>query len=255
MSSLEGKVALVTGSGRGLGRAYALRLAAAGADVVISDVSLESAREFNEELTADTVMEEVRNLGRRSIGIEADLTDKDQVAVGFDRIIAEFGRLDILVNNAGGGLRPPGEPTEEEVFDFVMDINLNTALNCCQAATEPMKSQGSGKIVNVSSYCGLSGKGGGTPYSIAKAGVDHYTRVLAWQLGPHGVNVNCIAPGYILTSRKQAQGMGESGIEREVALRRLGSPEDCAKVVEFLCTDLSDYVTGQTISICGGVVL
>ena len=255
MSSLQGKVALVTGSGRGLGRAYALRLAAAGADVVISDVNLESAREFAEELTADTVMEEVQNLGRRSIGIEADLTDADQVAAAFGRILEEFGRIDILVNNAGGGLHPPGEPTEDEVYRFVMEINLSTAVNCCQAAVEPMKRQGSGKIVNVSSYCGLSGKGGGTPYSIAKAGVGHYTKVLAWQLGPHGINVNCIAPAYILTSRKKAQGMGESGIEREVALRRLGTPEDCAKVVEFLCSDLSDYVTGQTISICGGVVL
>ena len=255
MSSLDKKIALVTGSGRGLGRAYALRLAAAGADVVICDMNLESAREFNEELTADTVMEEVRNLGRRSIGIEADLSDKSQVAAAFARIIEEFGHVDILVNNAGGGLRPPGEPTEEEAFRFVMEINLTTALNCCQAATEPMKSQRSGKIVNVSSYCGLSGKGGGTPYSIAKAGVGHYTRVLAWELGPHGINVNCIAPGYILTSRKEAQGMGESGIEQEVALRRLGTPSDCAKVVEFLCSDLSDYVTGQTISVCGGVVL
>ena len=142
MSNLHGKVALVTGSGRGLGRAYALRLAAAGADVVICDMNLESAREFNEELTADTVMDEVRNLGRRTIGIEADLTDKSQVAAAFARIIEELGHLDILVNNAGGGLRPPGEPTEEEAFHFVMEINLTTALNCCQAATEPMHAGG-----------------------------------------------------------------------------------------------------------------
>ena len=252
--SLEGKVALVTGSGRGLGRAYALRLAAAGADVIINDVDLASAREFGEELGADSVMAEVEALGRRSLGLAAALTDKTQVAAAFGRALDEFGRLDILVNNAGGGLRPPGEPSEEEIYRFVMEINLATAVNCCQAAIEPMKRQGAGKIVNISSYCGLSGKGGGTAYSIAKAGVDHYTRVLAWQVGQFGINVNCIAPGYILTSRKAAQGMGQSGLEEQVALRRLGTPEDCAKVVEFLCSDLSDYVTGQTISVCGVVV-
>jgi len=255
MSSLEGKVALVTGSGRGLGRAYALRLAAAGADVVISDMNLASAREYDEELTAATVMDEVRALGRRSIGIEADLAVRVQVASALGRIMAEFGRVDILVNNAGGGLTPPGNPTEEEIHRHVMAINLDTTVNCCGAVTEPMKSQGCGKIVNISSYCGLSGRGGGVPYSIAKAGVAQYTRVLAWQLGPFGINVNCIAPAYILTSRKEAEGMGEGGLEQQVALRRLGTPEDCAKVVEFLCSDLSDYVTGQTISVCGGVVL
>ena len=113
--SLEGKVALVTGSGRGLGRAYALRRAAAGADVIINDVDLASAREFGEELGADSVMAEVEALGRRSLGLEADLTDKTQVAAAFGRALDEFGRLDILVNNAGGGLRPPGEPSEEEI--------------------------------------------------------------------------------------------------------------------------------------------
>ena len=255
MGKLEGKVALVTGSGRGLGRAYALRLAELGADVVINDIDLDSAREYNEELKAATVMDEIRDLGCRSLGIQADLARKDEVDAMVGRILDEFGQLNILVNNAGGGLSPPGEPSEQKVFDHVMAINLMSCVYCCQAVSEPMKNQRSGKIVNVSSYCGLTGWSGGPPYSIAKAGILHYTRVLAAQLGPHGVNVNCIAPGYILSSRKIADGMGKSSEADDIPLRRLGTPEDCARVVEFLTTDLSDYVTGQCISVCGGLVL
>ena len=257
MSKLKGKVALVTGSGRGLGRAYALRLAGLGADVVINDVNIESAKEFNEELTAATVMDEIRNLGCRTLGIEADVVKKADVERMFSDILNEFGRLDILVNNAGGGLEAPGNPTADEQFDFTMEINLMSAVNCCAAASETMKSQGSGKIVNISSLCGLRGTEGGVPYSIAKAGIIMYTKVLAGQLGPHGVNVNCIAPGYIMTSRKMAQGMGAggSGESDHVPLGRLGTPEDCARVVEFLSTELSDYVTCQCISVCGGIVI
>ena len=117
MDKLKGKVALVTGSGRGLGRAYALRLAGLGADLVINDVDLESAKEFNEELSAATVMDEVRNLGGRSLGIVAEVSKKAEVEAMFEQILSEFGRLDILVNNAGGGLRPAGEVSEEEMLD------------------------------------------------------------------------------------------------------------------------------------------
>ncbi len=257
MAKLKGKVALVTGSGRGLGRSYALRLAGLGADVVINDVNLESAKQYDEELSAATVMDEIRAMGCRSLGIEADLAKKAAVEALFAQILDAFGRVDILVNNAGGGLRPPGEHSADELFDFTMEINLMSAVYCCQVASAPMKRQGRGKIVNISSLAGLTGRGGGAPYSIAKAGIAHYTRVLAAELGPHGVNVNCIAPGYIMSSRKVAEGMGQGGSAEteQIALGRLGTPEDCAKVVEFLCTDLSDYVTGQCISVCGGIVI
>lgn len=254
---LKGKVAVVTGSGRGLGRAYALRLARLGADVVINDINLDSAKQYDEELTAATVMDEVRDLGRRSLGIEADVSKKAEVDAMIGQVLDEFGRVDILVNNAGGGLVPPGEHSEEEVFRYIMDINLMSTVFCCQAAGEPMMRQRSGKIVNVSSLAGLRGRDGGPPYGIAKAGIAHYTKVLAAQLGPHGVNVNCIAPGFIMSSRKIAEGMGGPGrgeVDR-IALGRLGKPEDCAKVVQFLVTDLSDYVTGQCISVCGGIVI
>ena len=257
MSKLKQKVALVTGSARGLGRAYALRLAGLGADVVVADMDLNAAKEFDENLGADTVMDEIRNLGCKSLGIEANLSNKEKVHQVFEQVRREFGRLDVLVNNAGGGLQPPGEYTEDEFFRFTVEINLMTAVYCSEASSEIMIPQKGGKIVNVSSLAGIRGRFGGTPYSIAKAGIVQYTRVLAASLGPHGINVNCIAPGFIMTSRKIASGMGQQGTEEteDVALGRLGTPQDCAKVVEFLSTDLSDYVTGQCIPVCGGVLI
>lgn len=261
---LEGKVALVTGSGRGLGRAYALHLARLGADVIVNDVNLNAAREYGEALSAETVVDEVKTLGRRALGIQADVTDKAAVDAMFEQALATFGRIDILVNNAGGFLHPPAEHTAatapEAHYRYIMDINLTGTIFCCQAASRPMIEARSGKIVNVASQAGLwSGHNSGAmAYKVAKAGIVHYTRVLAAELGPHGIHVNCIAPGWILSSRAVASGRGSeetrARLEPEIPLRRLGTPEDCAKVVEFLVTDLSDYVTGQCIPVCGGYV-
>jgi len=267
---LLGKVALVTGGSRGLGRAYVLRLAQLGADVVVNDINLEAFKEYDEEITAPTVADEVRNLGRRSLGIRADITKKIEVDAMFKKTIDEFGRLDILVNNAGGALRRPGAPervpmgasdVSEEDFLYQFNINFWGTVLCCQAAAIPMKRQKSGKIVNIASQAGLhtTVHGGGMPYSVAKAAIIHYTRILAAELGGYNINVNCIAPAWILSSRAVAQGRNEpetrKRLESQIALGRLGLPEDCAKVVEFLVTDLSDYVTGQCISVCGGYVL
>lgn len=261
---LAGKVAIVTGAARGLGRAYALRLARLGADVVVNDVDMHAAMTYGEELTADTVPDEVIALGRRSIGVEADVTDRAQVDAMVKRAIAELGRVDILVNNAGGALVPgPSFASSVPEADFrkMMDINFWGTVNCCQAVSGPMKEQRGGKIVTVGSQAGLrsQGGGGGTAYAVAKAAIQHYTRKLASDLGPYNVNVNCIAPGWILSSRAIAAGRNSpenrARLEAEIALRRLGWPEDCAKVVEFLVTDLSDYVTGQVIPVCGGVCL
>jgi len=268
---LVGRVALVTGAGRGLGRAYALHLAGLGADVVVNDINLDSAKEYHEKLTAATVMDEVRNIGRRSIGVQADVTQKGQVDAMFKQVLDEFGRLDILVNNAGGNLNrlgpkagsphtPPSSASMED-HQFIMDANLTGTILCCQAASIPMKEQRHGKIVNVASQAGLHAAPGminAMSYSVAKAGIIHYTRCLAAELGPYNVNVNCIAPGWIYTSRAVAEGRkGEAAraLEKKIPLGRLGYPEDVAKVVEFLVTDLSDYVTGQCISVCGGYML
>ena len=262
---LQGRVALVTGGARGLGRAYVLRLARLGADVVVNDIDLDAAREFGEELTAETVMDEVRAIGPRSLGIQADVTDYTQVENMVERVLSEFGRLDILVNNAGGYLAPfeRGHPTVVPPEDVrkLLDINLVGAMYCSQVASKPMKAQRWGRIVNVGSQAGLKAQDGGgmVAYGVAKAGVINYTKYLAAELGPFGINVNSISPAWILSSRAIAQGRNtpetRAKLEPQIALRRLGWPEDCAKVVEFLVTDLSDYVTGQNINICGGYVL
>lgn len=261
---LRGKVALVTGGARGLGRAYVLHLARLGADVVINDIDLAAAQEYNEALTAPTVMEEVEALDCRSLGVEADVTVKAQVESMVEQTLATFGRLDILVNNAGGMLRPPPQTSAatapEDHYRYIMDINLTSTIFCCQAASRPMMAAGSGKIVNVASQAGLwSGRNGnGMAYKVAKAGVVHYTRVLAAELGPHNIGVNCIAPGWILSSRALAGGRDSEATRArllpDIPLGRLGMPEDCARVVEFLVTDLSDYVTGQCIPVDGGYV-
>ena len=261
---LAGKVAIVTGGARGLGRAYVLHLAGLGADVVVTDIDLDAAAEFGEELGASSVPAEVEAMGRRSLGIEADMTDRGAVESMVSSTQREFGRVDILINNAGGNLRSHNDQsasgTTPEHLRYIMDINLTGTIFCCQAVSRPMRDGGGGKIVNVASQAGLWGgrEGGGMPYKVAKAGVIHYTRVLAAELGPHGINVNCIAPGYILSSRAVAQGRNDpetrARLEAEIPLRRLGLPEDCARVVEFLVTDLSAYVTGQCIPVCGGYV-
>lgn len=261
---LEGKVALVTGAGRGLGRAYALRLASLGADVAINDINLASAQEYGEPLTAPTVMDELRALGRRSVGIEADVTDKIQVQSMIEQVISSLGRLDILVCNAGGLLENYEQSfattVAEEDLRKTVDRNLYGTIFCCQAAAEPMKQNGWGKIVTVSSTSGLRAHRGGwyASYGAAKAAVIGYTLYLADELGPYSITVNAIAPGNIRTSRMLARA-GDPWIDEQeaqrIALRRWGTTEDCARVIEFLCTPLSDYVTGQVIVVDGGLTL
>ncbi len=262
---LAGKVALVTGAGRGLGRAYALRLARLGADVVINDVRMDSATEYGEQLTAPSVVDECKAYGVRSIGIQADVTKKAEVTGMVEQAIAEFGRVDILVNNAGGALTPWdrgfAEMMPEEDYRFILDVNLSSTIFCCQAVLPGMTERGWGRIVNVASQAALEAQTGGwnAHYAVAKAGICHYTRLLALRVGPAGIHVNAIAPGLILASRPifnngRADPENLEPAAAAIPLRRLGTPEDCARVVEFLVTDLSDYVTGQIVSVCGGIV-
>lgn len=262
---LAGKAALVTGAARGLGRAYALRLAALGADVAVADINLDAANEFGKSLSAESVPAEIERMGRRSLGVQADLTRREDAQRAIRDTYEAFGRLDILVNNAGGALTPAGRShaTElpEEDTRFLMDVNYMSAVHCCQAAAPILKAQRSGVIVNISSQSAISTYQQGllAAYSAAKAAVTVYTRYLAAELGPFGIRANCLAPGIIMTSRVAAQaaarGVGTNSEAERVPLRRLGQVEDCAGVLEFLTTDLSQYVTGQVISVCGGVVL
>lgn len=265
MAALAGKVAVVTGAARGLGRAYALRLAKLGADVVIADLNLNAAARVGEELTAESVMAEVEALGRRSLGVEGDVRDPDAVKRLFAETLAAFGRIDILVNNAGvavaRGSGTLATETTPDGFDYLIDVNLKSVQLCCAAAAPAMKAQGSGVIVNISSQTGISLLEGGNlaVYGAAKAGVAYLTRTLAAELGPHGIRVNAIAPGIVETERLKrldpSMGVGTPAQRQAIALRRFGRTDELANALEFLATDLSSYVTGQVISVCGGAVL
>ncbi len=262
---LEGQAAVVTGAARGLGRAYALRLAQLGADVAVVDINLDGAAEFGETLAAPTVADEIIALGRRAIGVQADLARREAARDAIARAHAALGRIDVLVNNAGGAITPiersMASVAPEEDIETMLDVNLMSAIHCCQAAAPIMKEQGSGVIVNIATMAAVTvvGRGVLAPYGVAKAAVAHYTRYLAAELGPDGIRANCISPGPIQTSRVVAQaaarGIARPDDARRIPLRRLGTTEDCANVLEFLATNLSSYVTGQCISVCGGSVL
>lgn len=262
---LAGKTAIVTGAARGIGRAYALRLARMGANVVVADLNMQGAAKIGEELTAETVMAEVEALGVRSLGVEGDLRKPETVARLFAETVMAFGGVDILVNNAGAGVYRDSGPlptqTTQEGFDFLIDVNLRSCLMCCQAAAPLMAAKGSGVIVNISSQTSLEPLKGGAMavYGAAKSAVNTYTRNLAAELGPKGIRVNAIAPGITLTARLMKldpeNGVGTPEQLEAIALRRFATPEDMANVLEFLVSDLSGYVTGQVISVCGGAVL
>ncbi|MSP00150.1 MAG: SDR family oxidoreductase [Acetobacteraceae bacterium] len=268
MGKLDGKVAIVTGAGRGLGRAYARRLAVLGAKIAVTDINLKSYEEFDAEaksMTGDSTVAEIIAGGGEAIGIEMDVTDEHAVNAMAEQVMKTWGRIDILVANAGGGRGRPvdtkASTLDSALLHLVTSMNLYGTVYSVNAVAPFMKQQRSGKIVTVSSVAGLgpSTDGGYAHYGAAKAAIAHYTRYLAQDLGPHGINANCIAPGIITTGRIMATVMpNQADANRDrtetVALRRLGSVEDCAKVVEFLCTDLSDYVTGQVIAIDGGMI-
>jgi 3-oxoacyl-[acyl-carrier protein] reductase len=267
MGKLDGKVAIVTGAARGLGRAYAKRLAGLGAKVAVADLDLKSYREFDAEakdMTAETTVAGIEATGGAASGIEVDVCNHQAVETMVARVIQLWGRVDVLVANAGGGRGRPVDTKattiDPALLDLVVSMNLFGTVYSCNAVAPIMKRQRSGKIVTVSSVAGLSpsSDGGYAHYGAAKAAVAHYTRYLAQDLGPYGITANCIAPGVIATGRIMQTvlpGSGDSNRDRSelVALRRLCTVEDCAKVVEFLATDLSDYVTGAVIPIDGGL--
>jgi 3-oxoacyl-[acyl-carrier protein] reductase len=267
MGKLDGKVAIVTGAGRGLGRSYARRLAGLGAKVAVTDVDLKSYREFEAEaqsMRADSTVAEIEAVGGIALGFEMDVTDRRAVDGTVEEILDTWGRIDILVANAGGGR---GRPTETkasaldpDLLHLVVRTNLYGTIYCCNAVAATMKEQQSGKIITVSSIAGScpSREGIYAHYGATKAAIAHYTRFLAQDLGPSGITANCIAPGLIATGRIVQNvlpgNMGPGDPANLVSLRRLGTVDDCSNVIEFLATDLSDYVTGAVIPVDGGLM-
>ncbi|KOS59826.1 SDR family oxidoreductase [Lysinibacillus agricola] len=264
MKKLEGKVAVVTGAARGIGRSYALRLAQLGAHVGIIDVDLKSYQHFEKEHIGEqyeTVVDELLEHDVKAIGVEADVSNEAAVQAAFNKIVTHLGEVDILVANAGGGtgaiLENKASEIDLEQLKIVYERNFVGTVNCVKAVAGGMKKKNYGKIVTVSSVTGLQATEGGTysHYGSTKAAIVSYTKYLAQDLGPYNITVNAIAPGYIATGRliEQFEKAGAETYTNQTALKRFGTPEDCANVIEFLTTDLSDYVTGSVIDVTGGI--
>jgi 3-oxoacyl-[acyl-carrier protein] reductase len=265
---LAGQVAWVTGSSRGLGRVMAEHLGALGADLVVHGTTETSARAFGEAESLQQVARDVAaRTGRRVLAVAADLTRPDAVHAAAARIRGEYGRIDILVNNAGGDIGPAGatgpgcgRPAHNDgvfisVEDLrgVLDRNLLSCIYVCREVAPEMIERRAGRIVNLGSVAGLSGRAEGVIYATAKAAVHEYTRCLAVQLRPFNVTVNCVAPGGTMTARFVATGQASPrGVERVGTLEGYGRPEDIAHAVAYLVTDAGRHVSGQVLRVDGG---
>jgi 3-oxoacyl-[acyl-carrier protein] reductase len=244
---LKDKVALITGAGRGIGEATALKFAKEGAKVVVCDIQLESA-----EQTA----QKIKELGGEAVAVKVDVTKRDEVDGLIQKAIDEFGRLDILVNNAGITADAKFLKMAEEDFDKVVAVNLKGVYLCGQAASKVMVEQGNGVILNASSVVGLYGNFGQTNYAATKFGVIGMTKTWAKELSPKGVRVNAVAPGFILTPMTEKMPEKVLNMMKDKApIKRLGTPEDVANAYEFLASDEASFITGAVLSVDGGVVL
>ena len=260
-AGLAGRVAVVTGAGRGIGRACAVRLAELGADVAVIDLDLRSGERYAGE-PAGATTDDVERLGRRAVGVRADVADEAQAHAAVAEAARALGRLDVLVNVAGGAITPfarsRASTTPTADVRRLLDVNLLGTIHTCQAAVPALRAAGGGAIVDVASTAAFSvfPDGSLAAYAAAKAAVVAYSRHLAAELGPDGIRVNLLAPGITLTGRvvEESSATGFADRAAEVPLRRLGTPEDCADVVEFLTTDLSRFVTGRVVPADGGWV-
>lgn len=246
--NLEGKIALVTGASRGIGRAIAEKLAAAGAFVY---VNYNGSKE-----KADEVVEAIKANGRDAQATGFNVADWDETKQAVDSIVKEKGKLDILVNNAGITKDGLIMAMKEEDFDSVMDINLKGAFHTIKALSRTFLKQRSGRIINISSVSGLMGNAGQANYSASKAGLIGLTKSVAREFAPKGICVNAVAPGFIATEMvDKMTEEAKSKITSMVPLGRIGRTEDVASVVAFLASDEASYITGQVLSVDGGMYI
>jgi 3-oxoacyl-[acyl-carrier protein] reductase len=243
---LKGRVALVTGSAQGIGKSIAEALAKEGADVIVSDINIELAK-----ITAN----EISGLGVRSIAVKTNVADANDVAASVDQAVKEFGKIDILINNAGITKDNLVIRMKDEDWDAVLSVNLRSMFLCTKAIAPLMMKNRWGRIVNIASIVGEMGNFGQANYSAAKAGAIGLTKTVARELASRGITCNAIAPGFIDTAMTQKLSDDvKKRLSEQIPLTRLGTPEDIAKAVVFLCAD-ADYITGQVVNVNGGMYM
>lgn len=246
--SLEGRVALVTGAGRGIGRAIADELAKRGADIVLADRMLEGAQQSAAEIVAQT--------GRQTLAVEVDVSSPESAKAMVEQAVGRFGKVDILVNNAGITRDGLIMRMEEADWDAVIDINLKGAWNCSKAVIRAMMKTRYGRIVNISSVSGLAGQAGQTNYSASKAGLIGFTKALAREVASRQITVNAVAPGFVPTALTVdlPEDLKEA-MMKITPLGRMGKPEEIAYAVAFFASDEAAYITGQVLSVDGGMMM
>ena len=244
---LKDKVALITGGARGIGQAIAMAFAKEGADIVVADVNLEVAQK-----TAS----EIESLGRKALALEMDVTNYEKVEEGINKILDKMGKVDILVNNAGITKDNLLLRMSQADWDAVINVNLKGTFNCIKAVSRPMVKQRSGRIISIASIIGLMGNPGQANYAASKAGIIALTKTVAKELASRNINANAVAPGFIQTemTAKLPEDIKKKMLEA-IPLAKLGTPQDVANVCLFLASDESSYITGQTITIDGGMVM
>ena len=246
MKLLEGKTALVTGAARGIGKAIALKFASEGANIAFTDLNIDENGQATER--------EIASLGVKCKGYASNAANFEDTHKVIDEIMNDFGRIDILVNNAGITKDGLMMRMSEQQWDAVINVNLKSAFNFIHAVTPIMMRQKSGSIINMSSVVGVSGNAGQSNYSASKAGMIGLAKSVAKELGSRGIRANAIAPGFIITDMTgQLSEEVRNEWAKQIPLRRGGTPDDVANASLFLASDLSSYVSGQVIHVCGGM--